>query len=92
VAIPGCQFIKEIKQVISIRYASIRITIDFIKNTRIGTLRTMHPFEKGQLLRRLSIRITSGTNSHESRTRGTAFSHAQPPKYCPDILPALKAQ
>jgi hypothetical protein len=68
VAIPDCQFIREIRQAISIRYASIRMIIDFIKNTRIGTLRIMHPFRGGQLLGRLLIGITSGTGSHESRT------------------------
>jgi hypothetical protein len=92
VAIPGCQFIKEIRQAISIRYASIRITINFIENTRIGTLRTMHPFRRGQLLGRLPIRIISGTGSHESRMRGTAFSHVQFLKHCSGTLPALKAQ
>jgi hypothetical protein len=44
------------------------------------------------LLGRLPIGITSGTGSHESRTRGTALSHAQPPKHCPNTLPALRAQ
>jgi hypothetical protein len=68
VAIPGCQFIREMRQVISIRYASMRMAIDFIKNIRIGTLRTMHPFGEGQLLGRLLIGIISGTGSHESRT------------------------
>jgi hypothetical protein len=91
-AIPDCQFIREIRQVISIRYANMRITINFIKNTRIGTLRIMHPFGKRQLLKYLPIRIISGTDSHESRTKGTALSHAQPPRYCPNTLPALKAQ
>jgi hypothetical protein len=67
-AIPGCQFIREIRQAISIRYANMRIAIDFIENTRIGTLRIMHPFKKRQLLGRLLIRIISGTNSHEPRT------------------------
>jgi hypothetical protein len=75
-AIPGCQFIRKIRQAISIRYANIRITINFIENTRIGTLRTMHPFKRGQLLERLPIEITSGTSSHEPRIRGTALSHA----------------
>jgi hypothetical protein len=74
-AIPGCQFIKEIRQAISIRYASMRIAIDFIENTRIGILRIMHSFRGGQLLRRLLIGITSGTDSHESRTWGIALSH-----------------
>jgi hypothetical protein len=91
-AIPDCQFIREIKQAINIRYASMRIAIDFIKNTRISTLRTMHPFRGGQLLRRLLIGIISRTDSHKSRTWDTALSHAQPPKHCPNILPALKAQ
>jgi hypothetical protein len=67
-AIPDCQFIREIKQVINIRYANIRMIINFIKNIRIGTLRTMHPFKGGQLLGRLLIKIISGTSSHESRT------------------------
>jgi hypothetical protein len=75
-AIPGCQFIKKIKQAISIRYASMRMAINFIKNTRISTLRIMHPFERGQLLGRLLIGIISGTGSHESRTRGITLSHA----------------
>jgi hypothetical protein len=92
VAIPGCQFIKEIRQAISIRYANIRIAINFIKNTRISTLRIMHLFERGQLLKRLLIGIISGIDSHESRTRGIIFSHAQPPRHCPSALPALKAQ
>jgi hypothetical protein len=52
-AISGCQFIREIRQVISIRYASIRMIINFIKNTRISTLRTMHPFERGAIIRAL---------------------------------------
>jgi hypothetical protein len=91
-AIPDCQFIKEMRQAISIRYASIRIAINFIKNTRIGTLRIMHPFKKGQLLGRLLIGIISRTGSHESRTRGTALSHAQLLKHCPSALPALRAQ
>jgi hypothetical protein len=68
VAIPGYQFIKEIRQAISIRYASIRIIINFIENTRIGILRIMYPFKGGQLLGRLLIKIISETNSHESRT------------------------
>jgi hypothetical protein len=76
VAILGCQFIRKIRQAISIRYASIRMAINFIKNTRISTLRIMHPFRGGQLLRRLLIGITSGTDSHELRTRDTALSHA----------------
>jgi hypothetical protein len=92
VAIPDCQFIREIRQTINIRYASIRMTINFIKNTRIGILRTMHPFRKGQLLGRLLIGIISETGSHESRTRGTALSHAQPLRYYPNVLPALRAQ
>jgi hypothetical protein len=46
-AISDCQFIRKIRQAINIRYANIRITINFIKNTRIGTLKTMHPFKKG---------------------------------------------
>jgi hypothetical protein len=75
VAILGCQFIREIRQAINIRYANIRIAINFIENTRIGTLRIMHLFERGQLLKRLLIKIISGINSHESRMRGTAFSH-----------------
>jgi hypothetical protein len=76
VAISDCQFIKEMRQAINIRYASMRITINFIKNTRIGTLRTMYFFERGQLLGRLLIGIISGTGSHESRTWDTALSHA----------------
>jgi hypothetical protein len=75
-AISDCQFIKEIRQAISIRYASIRMAINFIENTRMGTLRIMYPFGGGQLLGRLLIRIISETNSHESRTRDTVFSHA----------------
>jgi hypothetical protein len=67
VAILGCQFIKKMRQAISIRYASIRIIINFIKNTRIGILRIMHPFRGGQLLGRLLIEIISRTNSHELR-------------------------
>jgi hypothetical protein len=46
-AIPDCQFIKKIRQAISIRYANIRMAINFIENTRIGTLRIMHPLGKG---------------------------------------------
>jgi hypothetical protein len=46
-AIPDCQFIKEIRQVINIRYASMRMAINFIKNTRISTLRIIHPLGKG---------------------------------------------
>jgi hypothetical protein len=45
-AIPDCQFIKEIRQAINIRYASIRMTINFIKNTRISILRIMHLFKE----------------------------------------------
>jgi hypothetical protein len=74
-AISGCQFIREIRQAINIRYVSIRIVINFIKNTRIGILRIIYPFRGGQLLGRLLIKIISGTNSHESRIRGIAFSH-----------------
>jgi hypothetical protein len=66
-AIPGCQFIRKIRQAINIRYASIRIAINFIKNTRISILKIMHPFRGGQLLRRLLIGIISGTDSHKSR-------------------------
>jgi hypothetical protein len=80
------------KQAINIRYASMRIAINFIKNTRIGTLRTMHPFKKGQLLRRLLIGITSGTDSHELRIKGIALSHAQFLRHCLNTLPVLKAQ
>jgi hypothetical protein len=61
VVIPDCQFIKKMRQVISIRYASTRIVINFIKNTHISTLRIMHPLGGGQLLRRLPIKIISGT-------------------------------
>jgi hypothetical protein len=68
VAILGCQFIRKMRQAISIRYANMRIAINFIKNTRIGTLRIMHLFRKGQLLKRLLIGIISGTSSHELRT------------------------
>jgi hypothetical protein len=68
VVIPDYQFIREMRQAINIRYVSMRITINFIKNTRIGTLRIMYPFRGGQLLGRLLIKIISGTNSHESRT------------------------
>jgi hypothetical protein len=80
------------RQVISIRYVSMRMAINFIKNTRISTLRIMHLFERKQLLRRLLIRIISGTDSHESRTWDTIPSHAQFLKYYFSILPALKAQ
>jgi hypothetical protein len=75
VVILGYQFIREMRQAINIRYVNMRIAIDFIKNTRIGTLRIMHPFRRGQLLGRLLIRIISGTGSHELRTWGTALSH-----------------
>jgi hypothetical protein len=68
VVILDYQFIKEMRQAISIRYVSMRIAINFIKNTRIGTLRIMHPFGGGQLLGRLLIGIISGTGSHELRT------------------------
>jgi hypothetical protein len=74
-AILGYQFIREIRQAINIRYASTRIAINFIENTRISTLRIMHPLEEGQLLGRLLIGIISGTSSHELRTKGTALSH-----------------
>jgi hypothetical protein len=50
-AISGCQFIREIRQAINIRYASMRMAINFIKNTRIGTLKIMHPFEGGAIIR-----------------------------------------
>jgi hypothetical protein len=76
VAILGYQFIREIRQAINIRYANIRIIINFIKNTRIDTLRIIYPFKGGQLLKRLLIRIISGTDSHKSRTRDIALSHA----------------
>jgi hypothetical protein len=92
VAIPDCQFIREIRQAISIRYVSIRMAINFIENTRISTLRIMHPFRGKQLLGRLLIKITSGTDSHELRIRGAALSHAQSPKHCSKALPALRAQ
>jgi hypothetical protein len=91
-AISGCQFIRKMRQAISIRYASMRITIDFIENIRIGTLRIMHSFKGGQLLGRLLIGITSETDSHESRTRDTALSHAQSLRYYFNALPALRAQ
>jgi hypothetical protein len=67
VAISGCQFIKKIRQAISIRYVSIRMAINFIENIRIGTLRIMHPFKGRQLLRRLLIGIISKIDSHELR-------------------------
>jgi hypothetical protein len=67
-AIPGCQFIREMRQAINIYYASMRMAINFIENTCISILRIMHPFGGGQLLRRLLIEITSGTDSHEPRT------------------------
>jgi hypothetical protein len=92
VAIPDCQFIRDMRQAISIRYASMRIAINFIENTRIGILRIMHPFKEGQLLGRLLIRIISGTGSHESRTWDIALSHIQSLRHCPGILPALRAQ
>jgi hypothetical protein len=92
VAIPDCQFIREMRQAISIRYASMRIVINFIKNIRIDTLKIMHPFRRGQLLERLLIGIISGTNSHESRIRGIVFSHAQFLRHCSSILPALRTQ
>jgi hypothetical protein len=47
VAIPNCQFIREIRQAINIRYANIRIVINFIKNTRISTLKIMHSLGGG---------------------------------------------
>jgi hypothetical protein len=53
VAIPGCQFIREMRQAISIRYVSMRIAINFIENTRIGILRIMHPFGGGAIIRAL---------------------------------------
>jgi hypothetical protein len=90
-AIPGCQFIKEIRQAISIRYVSMRIVINFIKNTRISTLKIMYPFKEGQLLGHLPIKIISGTDSHELRTKDTALSHVQSLRYCLGTLPALKA-
>jgi hypothetical protein len=68
VAILDYQFIREIRQTINIRYASMRIIINFIKNTRINILRIMHLFGGGQLLGYLLIEIISGTDSHESRT------------------------
>jgi hypothetical protein len=46
----------------------MRMAINFIKNTRIGILKIMHPFGGEQLLRRLLIRIISGIGSHELRT------------------------
>jgi hypothetical protein len=66
--------------------------INFIENIRIGILRIIHSFKERQLLRHLLIRIISGTNSHESRMRDIILSHAQFLRYCPDILPALRAQ
>jgi hypothetical protein len=74
-AISGYQFIRKIKQAINIRYASIRIIINFIKNIRINILRIMHPFKERQLLKRLLIKIISETSSHESRTWDIVFSH-----------------
>jgi hypothetical protein len=68
VVILGYQFIKEIRQAINIRYLSIRMAINFIKNTRISTLRIMHLFKEEQLLGRLLIGIISRTDSHELRT------------------------
>jgi hypothetical protein len=80
------------RQTISIRYVSMRIIINFIKNIRIGILKTMHPFRGGQLLGYLLIGIISGTNSHESRTRDIILSHVQLSKHYSNALPALKAQ
>jgi hypothetical protein len=54
----------------------MRMAINFIKNTRIDILRTMHPFGGGQLLGRLLIGIISRTGSHELRTWDIALSHA----------------
>jgi hypothetical protein len=92
VAIPGYQFIKKMRQIISIRYVSMRMAINFIKNTRIGTLKIMHLFREGQLLRRLLIGIISGTGSHEPRTWDTASSHAQLLRHCFNILPGCTAR
>jgi hypothetical protein len=63
------------RQVISIRYANMRIAINFIKNTRIGTLRIMHLFRGGQLLGRLLIGIILEIGSHELRTWDIVLSH-----------------
>jgi hypothetical protein len=70
----------------------MRMAINFIKNIRIGTLKIMHSFKRGQLLGRLLIGIISGTNSHEPRTWDIVLSHAQSLRHCLNILPALKAQ
>jgi hypothetical protein len=91
-AISGCQFIRKMRQAINIRYVNMRMAINFIKNTRIGILRIMYFFGGGQLLGHLLIGIISGTDSHESRTRGITPSHAQSLRYYPGILPALRAQ
>jgi hypothetical protein len=56
VAIPDYQFIKEMRQAISIRYASMRMIINFIKNIRIDTLRTMYLFKKGIIIKALANR------------------------------------
>jgi hypothetical protein len=80
------------RQAINIRYVSIRIAINFIKNTRINTLRIMHLFGGGQLLGRLLIGIISGIDSHELRIRGITPSHIQSLRHCPSALPALRAQ
>jgi hypothetical protein len=82
-AIPDYQFIKQIRQAISIRYASMRIAINFIKNIHTSALKIMHPLGKGQLLKRLLIGIISGTGSHEPRIESIAFSHAQLLRHCP---------
>ena len=74
-AILGCQFIKKMRQAISIRYVSMRIAINFIKNTRIGILRIMYLFGEGQLLGRLLIGIILEIGSHELRTWDIVLSH-----------------
>jgi hypothetical protein len=51
VAISDCQFIREMRQAISIRYASMRMAINFIKNTRIGILRIMYLFGGGAIVK-----------------------------------------
>ena len=53
-AILDCQFIKEMRQAISIRYASMRMVINFIENIRIGTLRIMYLFGGGIIVRALT--------------------------------------
>jgi hypothetical protein len=47
VAIPDYQFIRKIRQAISIRYVSMRMAINFIENTYISALRIMHLLKGG---------------------------------------------